>query len=159
IFNYVDGSFVENKTRLYGSAEGRNLGSSVAFPQTTPGDVGDENPVLPQAEYMLVGAPGAVAREPACAFVFAHHPPSDVKTGTTFAESAQLVNSSRQEGDRFAAAVAASGFQNGSWSFLGVAAAASAGVEGGGYLYAHGEPAPTWMDAPVLVENPALRWG
>jgi hypothetical protein len=159
IFNYVDGSFVENETRLYGSAEGRNLGSSVAFPETTPADVGDENPALPQAEYMLVGAPGAVAGEPACAYVFANDPESDVKAGTTFAVSAQLVNSSRQEGDRFAAAVAASDFQNGSWSFLGVPAASSAGVDGGGYLYAHGEPAPTWMDAPVLAENPALRWG
>jgi hypothetical protein len=161
IFNYVDGSFAENKngTRLYGSAEGRILGTSVAFPETIPLDTGEGKLVLPQAEFLLVGAPGAVAGEPACAYVYANDPESEVRAGETFALSTQLVNSSRQEGDRFAASVAASGFENGSWSFIGVPQASGAGVDGGGYLYVHGDPAPTWMDAPDLIEGSALRWG
>jgi hypothetical protein len=159
IFNYVDGSFVENQTRLYGSAEGRTLGFSLAFPETIPSDVGEERPALSQAEYLLVGAPGAVDGEPACAYVYVNDPEAESPAGATFTVEAQLVNSSRQEGDRFASAVAASTFQNGSWSFVGVAEDSKAGIDGGGYLYAHGEPAPTWMDIPALVESSPLRWG
>jgi hypothetical protein len=161
IFNYVDGSFVENKNggRLYGSEEGRNFGSSLAFPETIPSDAGQGMPALAQAEYLLVGAPGAVAGEPACAYVYLNDPESEVPAGATFALETQLVNSSRQQGDRFAAVVAASGFQNGSWSFIGVPEASSEGVDGGGYLYVHGEPAPTWLDAPVPTEGSGLRWG
>ncbi len=158
-YNYVDGAFVEGKTRLYGGAEGRNLGSSVAFPETTPEDDGDGGYALPQAQFLLVGAPGAVAGEPACAYVYGNDVESDQPAGETFSLFTELVNSSRQEGDQFGAAVAASEFQNGSWSLVGVPGDPSSSIAGGGYLYAHGEPAPTWMDFPTLVEGTGLRWG
>jgi hypothetical protein len=159
IFNYADGSFVENKLRLYGTAEGRNLGSSLAFPETTPYDVGADRPALPQAQYLLVGAPGQVEGEPASAYVYVNDPDSESPAGATFELNTDLVNSSRQQGDRFAAAVAASEFQNGSWSLVGVPEDSGAGVAGGAYLYAHGEPDPTWMDTPALLEESPLRWG
>ena len=159
IFNYVDGSFVEGKTRLYGAQEGRNLGSSLAFPETIPSDGGEERPALSQAQYLLVGAPGAVEGEPACAYVYLNDPESESPAGATFTLEVQLTNSSRQLGDQFASAVAASEFQNGSWSLVGVAEDSGAGLVGGGYLYVHGEPAPSWMDTPTLLASSPLRWG
>jgi hypothetical protein len=158
-FNYADGSFVESKVRLYGGAEGRNLGSSLAFPETAPLDVGADRLALPQAEYLLVGAPGTVEGGAACAYVYVNDPESDSPAGAAFELNTDLVNSSRQQGDRFATAVAASGFQNGSWSLVGVPEDSGAGIVGGAYLYVHGEPAPTWMETPELVEGSALRWG
>ena len=103
---------------------------------------------MPQAQYLLVGAPGAVEGEPACAYVYPTTPRAKPGRRETFTLEVQLTNSSRQVGDQFAAAVAASEFQNGSWSLVGVAEDSGAGLVGGGYLYVHGEPAPSWMDTP-----------
>jgi hypothetical protein len=154
IFNCVDGSFVENPNRLYGSAEGRNLGASVAFPETVPADTGEEQYALPQADYLVVGAPGAVSGEPACAYMYINDPESG-----SFSPDVQLINSSRQEGDRFGAVVAASDFAGGTWFLIGVPGDPAQGIDGGGYLYVGGEPVPTWLDTPTLVEASPLRWG
>jgi FG-GAP repeat len=161
IFNYTDGAFAANEAgiRLYGSAEGRMFGSTLAFPETSPSDVGKEKYALPQAEHLVVGAPGLVAGEPASAYRYVNELVDGNPTGATFTEDAQFVNSAREEGDRFATAVAASTSEYGAWCLVGSPGNAKAGQDGGGYLYVDQDPPPTWMDPPVLVTTQALRWG
>jgi hypothetical protein len=160
IFDYVDGSFVSREgNRLYGSEQGRRLGAALAFPETTPSDAGDGTYELPQAAYLVVGAPGEVSGEPSCAYWYINNPASDDEEEPTFTPAVQLVNSSRQDGDGFATAVAASDSPAGTWSFVGAPGNSSAKIEGGGYLFADPEPAPTWMDNPVMNVSYMLRWG
>jgi hypothetical protein len=161
IYNYADGSFVANEAGapIYGSAEGRKFGTSVAFPETMPTDAGKDQPALTQGEHLVVGAPGAVSGEAACAYRYVNDLVDGVPAGATFTQDGQFVSSDKQEGDRFASAVAAASFQFGTWCLLGVPGNAKAGLEGGGYLYVDGEPRPGWMDTPALITSPTLRWG
>jgi hypothetical protein len=161
IFNYTDGSFAANEAgvRLYGSAEGRRFGATLAFPETSPSDVGKEKPALTQAEHLVVGAPGLVAGEVACAYRYVNDLVDGHPAGATFTEDAQFVNSAGEEGDRFATAVAASTSEHGAWCLVGSPGNAKADQDGGGYLYVDQQPSPTWLDPPALVTTQALRWG
>jgi hypothetical protein len=161
IYSYVDGSFVANTSGapIYGSAEGRKFGSSVAFPELPPSDDGKEPRTLTQAEHFLAGAPGVVAGEPARAYRYLNDPVNGNPGGVTFTQDAQFVTSNRAEGDRFATAVAASSYALGTWCLIGALGNAKAGQDGGGYIYVDGETRPTWMETPTLVTSPPLRWG
>jgi hypothetical protein len=161
IFNHKDGSFQADEAvpPIYGATEGSKFGSSVAFAPTAPSDTGGEKQALTPAEHLLVGAPGPVPGEPAYAYRYSNGGGGDSPAGATFAQAAQFVGSSGQQGDGFATAVAISTFQHGTWCLVGVPGNAKAEQDGGGYLYVDGEPVPTWMDTPVLLAAPPLRWG
>jgi hypothetical protein len=158
IYDYVEGSFESREAnRLYGPEEGRQLGASLAFPETTPTEAEDGTYELPQAAYLLVGAPGTVSGEPSCAYWYINNRGDD-EEAPSFTPAVQLTNSSRQEGDGFATAVAASDSPEGTWSLVGAPGNSSANIDAGGYLYADPEP-PTWMDNPGSTVAYMLRWG
>ncbi len=159
LFGYTDGSFVPNETQahIYGPSEGMRFGASVAFPESSPVP-GNGAPYAP-AEHLLVGGPGVVSGQPACAFRYVAAAEDGSPAGASFTQDAQYVGSSPQDGDGFGGAVAASSYQHGVWCLVGAAGNPKGGMAGGGYLYADGEPAPTWMDTPALVSAPPLRWG
>jgi hypothetical protein len=161
IFNYVAGSFVagEAGSRLYGAVEGSKFGTSVVFAETTPFEVDAETFGLMQAEHLVVGAPGAVAGAPACAYRYVNDLVGTSPAGATFTQDGQFANSAPQDGDRFGTSVAISGFQHGAWCLVGVPGNPKAGQDGGGYLYVDGDPLPIWMDTPALLTVPPLRWG
>ena len=72
------------------------------------------------------------------------------------------MNSSPQEGDGFGGSVAASTTSSAPGVWSAAVGNPKAEVPGGGFLYADGQPAPTWMDTPQLISaTPAstLRWG
>ena len=159
IINSADGAFVAGETpnRIYGPEAGMQFGTSIDFPETSP----DGN-TLPQARRLVVGAPGTASGQPACAFLYTNDL-EDGEPGTaTFSKDTQFVSSSPQEGDGFAGSVAASDYERGTWCLVGAAGNPKAEVQGGGFLYADGQPAPTWMETPQLISaTPAstLRWG
>jgi hypothetical protein len=159
LFSYADGSFVPNETQahLYGPLEGMKFGTSVAFPETSP--TASNGAPYSRAGHLLVGGPGPVSGQPACAYRYVNDAGDGSAAGVSFTQDAEYVGSSPQEGDGFGRAVAASGYQHGVWSLIGAAGNPKADMTGGGYLYADGEPAPTWMDTPALVSAPPLRWG
>jgi hypothetical protein len=160
IFNSTDGAFVANEPgRIYGSAEGSKFGSSVAFPETSPSDIGAEKLSLTQGEHLLVGAPGVAAGQPACAYRYVNDLVSGNPGGASFTQDGRFVSSNSQEGDRFASAVSTSTFRLGAWCLVGAPGNPKADQEGGGYLYVDAEPAPTWMDIPALITSPPFRWG
>ncbi len=161
IFNYAEGSFVRSETQppVYGPAEGAQFGASIAFPETFPSYTADETYVLEQAPFLLVGAPGPAEGETASAFLYINDVVEDAPAGATFSPSAQFVSSSPQEGDGFGSSVAASTYDLGTWCLVGAPGNPKADQDGGGYLYADGDPRPAWMDTPRLVAEPPLRWG
>ena len=140
LYGHQDGTFVAEGERLYGPTEGGAFGSSIAFPESAPGV---------KAGFVVVGAPGAGAGE---AFRF-------VDTGEGYKADQQFAALPAKPGDHVGRAVAASEFKNGTWCLVGATGAPKAGQEGGGYLFAEGEPKPGWMAMPALVANPPLRWG
>ncbi len=159
IINSADGAFVAGETpnRIYGPEAGMQFGTSIDFPETSP----DGN-TLPQARRLVVGAPGTASGQPACAFLYTNDLEDGEPGAATFSKDRQFVSSSPQEGDGFAGSVAASEYERGTWCLVGAAGNPKAEVQGGGFLYADGQPAPTWMETPQLISaTPAstLRWG
>jgi hypothetical protein len=140
LYAHNDGAFVAEGDRLYGPGEGGGFGSAVAFPETAPGV---------KAGFLVVGAPGAGAGE-ALRFVDA---------GEGYKLDQQFAALPAKPGDHVGKAVAASDFTNGSWCLVGATGVPKAGQDGGGFLFAEGEPKPGWMPMPALVSNPPLRWG
>ena len=144
---------------LYGAAEGMFFGTSVAFPETWPSDGSGAANSYPQAEHLVVGGPGPVEGEPPSAFRYRNDLVDGVPAGVTFTPEAQFVSSGRQLGDRLGISVAASTYQHGAWCLVASPGDPKADEDGGGYLYADGDPGPTWMDTPALIVAPPLRWG
>ena len=48
-------------------------------------------------------------------------------------------------------------YELGTWCLVGGPGNPKAEVQGGGFLYADGQPAPTWMDTPQLIAAPRLH--
>jgi hypothetical protein len=159
VYRYVDGSFVtneEDRAAIFGPSEGGALGTSLAFPETSPEDMGQEALMLPQAEYLIVGAPGM---GPGDAYRFLNDPIEGWPAGMTFTLDAQLNSLTAKAGDRFGSAVAASSYPYGAWSFVGSPGIPKAQQDGGGFLYAVAEVPPEWMETPPLIAAPPVRWG
>jgi hypothetical protein len=159
IFRFADGEFVssEEQIRIYGGDEGMQFGASVSFPETSP-----DGETLRQASGLFIGAPGAVSGQPACAYLYTNDVVDGEPAGASFSPESRFVNSSPQDGDGFGGSVAASEYELGTWCLVGAAGNPKAEIPGGGFLYADGQPAPTWMQMPQLIAaTPAstLRWG
>jgi hypothetical protein len=159
IYRYADGTFVSNeedKASIFGPAEGGALGTSVAFAETSPQDMGQEMLVLPQAEHLIVGAPGMGAGD---VYRFFNDPIEGWPAGMSFSLDAQLSSLTAKAGDRFGAAVAASSYPYGAWCLVGSPGVAKAEQDGGGFLYAVAEAPPQWLETPPLIAAPPVRWG
>lgn len=141
IYKDAAGTFEPLEERMYGPVEGGRFGHSLAVRR---GGAADE-----ASEELIVGAPGA-----GVAYRCRRN------TGAEgFARETPLVRINGKRPDSFGWAVSGSAYQNGTWYFVAAPGDAKAGVDSGGFLYADGDPRPTWMETPPLAANPPIRWG
>jgi hypothetical protein len=139
IYNEVDGAFVASEERLFGTSASGMFGTSVAF---------GEGPADAPVSYLVVGVPGA-----STAIRYQYDP-----AGLKFTQDAEFTRADGKAESRFGCSVAVSSYQNGVWSLVGAPGNPKGGLGGGGFLFAQGEPAPTWMQPPSLLTEPAFRY-
>jgi hypothetical protein len=132
IYSLVDGVFAPAETRLYGAAAEALFGASLAFSESA----------------LLVGAPNASS-----AIRYQFDP-----TGPKFTQEVEFSRADGKTESRFGLSVAMSDYQNGTWCIVGAPGNPKGGLDGGGFLYADGEPAPIWMQPPNLLTEPSFRY-
>jgi FG-GAP repeat len=132
IYSLVDGAFTPAEPRLYGAGAEAMFGASLVFSE----------------DALLVGAPGASS---AVRYQFD-------ATGPKFTQEAEFTRADAKAESRFGLSVAMSDYQNGTWCVVGAPGNPKGGLDGGGFLYAGGEPTPTWMQPPALMTEPQIRY-
>jgi hypothetical protein len=132
VYTLADGAFVATEPRLYGTSASGMFGASLAFGEGT----------------LLVGAPDASS-----AIKFQFDP-----AGPKFVQDSEFTRADAKTEGRFGLSVALSEYQNGTWCLVGAPGNPKGGLDGGGFLFADGEPAPTWMQPPGLLTEPAFRY-
>jgi hypothetical protein len=145
IYHRTDGQFAleQEGGSMYGKGEEARFGTTIAFPSIhTAAEPGAA------ASHLVVGAPGARS-----ALLYVSGGP-----GQPFSESADFTAFGGKKGDKFATAVATSSNNGAPWSVVAAPGDKAENIEGGGYLYAQGSSGMTWLEPPVMVEEPAIRW-
>ena len=149
IYRRADGEFSleQEGGSMYGKAEEAGFGTCIGFPATRP-ETQDGTAVLTAARHLIVGAPGARR-----GLLYTAEGP-----GKPFAEASEYSAFGGKNGDKFAGAVATSAHGEEAWSVVGAIGDKTAGIDSAGYLYAEGSSGMSWLEPPMLVENPITRW-
>jgi len=152
-YRYQDGAWAENpaEARLFGPAAEARFGASLAF---SPTAVAADGSTLEEGNVLLVGAPGAGR-----AYRYLNDEVAGRPGGVTYTADDEHASLVGKPSDGFGSGVALSACDFGTWSFVASPGSPKTGLEGGGFLFVHGEGGPKWMETPALIAEPPVRWG